>query len=632
MDMSPSSSSQYIRKFRYLLVGKEKEFIFLIFLFLFLSLLETVGIGLIGPFIGLAINPQAIHENTVLATLYQWGGFAAEREMILALGVAIVLILCSKAMLSFRIQTLIFQFGFGHQEVLRLRLISSYLRSPYIFHLTRNTANLVNMILTETGKFANQTLLPLLFLTSNSLVVLTLIVLLGITDSVATLAVFSGLGLASMILMQFRQQIASWGKEKAATELAIFKTVRHGLESFKDTRIIGCEDHFESQLALQAGRYRHIAASFCSFQSFPRYIVEILLVTFLISIVLFYLFSGYPAQKLTATLGIFGVASIRLIPASTAVMGALTTIKNNSYVVHDLYQDLKEVEAQTSFSAPLTTAPRKMTNARLANTPELSLANSGNRPIQFDREIELDRVTYQYPEASIPSLQDISFRIKKGESIAFIGRSGAGKTTLVDVILGLLTPQAGDIRIDGQSYSKNLRSWQQLIGYIPQSIFLMDDTIERNIAFGVADADIDDSQLQEAIRMAQLSELIDQLPKGLKTEVGERGVRLSGGQRQRIGIARALYHQREVLVLDEATAALDNETEYLVTEAIKSLGGVKTLIIIAHRLSTVEHCDRLYLMEKGRIIKSGLFHEVVTDNKYFAFSSDADSLESPSVV
>jgi ATP-binding cassette, subfamily B, bacterial PglK len=195
--------------------------------------------------------------------------------------------------------------------------------------------------------------------------------------------------------------------------------------------------------------------------------------------------------------------------------------------------------------------------------------------------------------------------------IALIGKSGAGKTTLVDVILGLLQPEKGDILADGESIYQNIRSWQDLVGYIPQSIFLVDDTVERNIAFGVPNSKIDSAKLERVIKVAQLGELVEQLPNGIKTQVGERGIRLSGGQRQRIGIARALYHEREILVLDEATAALDNETESLISEAINSLAGQKTLIIIAHRLSTVKNCDRIYLLEKGRIVNSGTYQEVV---------------------
>jgi ATP-binding cassette, subfamily B, bacterial PglK len=237
--------------------------------------------------------------------------------------------------------------------------------------------------------------------------------------------------------------------------------------------------------------------------------------------------------------------------------------------------------------------------------------------MQFRESIVLDQVNYAYPSTSEVVLKNLSLSIQKGQAIALIGRSGAGKTTLVDIILGLLTPTQGDIQVDGESIYNDLRAWQNSIGYIPQSIFLMDDTLARNIAFGVPDRLIDYGRLDQAIQAAQLTELVADLPEGMETVLGERGVRLSGGQRQRVGIARALYHEREILVLDEATAALDNETEKLVNDAIKSLSGTKTLIIIAHRLTTIEHCDRVYLLEKGRVVKSGSYAEVVTEDSLY---------------
>jgi ABC-type multidrug transport system fused ATPase/permease subunit len=233
----------------------------------------------------------------------------------------------------------------------------------------------------------------------------------------------------------------------------------------------------------------------------------------------------------------------------------------------------------------------------------------------FSYKLSLQNIIYQYPEVSTNAINNISFDIYKGQSIGLIGKSGSGKTTLVDIILGLLYPKSGDIQVDDVSIYQNLRAWQNLIGYIPQSIFLTDETIEKNIAFGVPDHLIDRTRLEKAIQSAQLEELMQQLPQGLKTEVGERGVRLSGGQRQRVGIARALYHERAILVLDEATSALDNETEKLVNESIKSLSGTKTMIIIAHRLSTIEHCDRLYLLGQGKILKSGTYQEVVVNQE-----------------
>jgi ATP-binding cassette, subfamily B, bacterial PglK len=231
--------------------------------------------------------------------------------------------------------------------------------------------------------------------------------------------------------------------------------------------------------------------------------------------------------------------------------------------------------------------------------------------MSFDKQIVLDRLTFAYPTTARKALDDISLTIHKGQSIGIIGKSGSGKTTLVDVILGLFEPQSGDIQVDGVSVYRDLRAWQNILGYVPQSIFLTDDTLERNIAFGVPDHLIDRDRLDKAIEMSQLQDVVAQLPDGLQTLVGERGVLLSGGQRQRVGIARVLYHQREILVFDEATAALDSETEHLVTEATKALSGSNTIIIIAHRLSTIEHCDCIYQIEQGKVVKSGSYQEVV---------------------
>ena len=277
----------------------------------------------------------------------------------------------------------------------------------------------------------------------------------------------------------------------------------------------------------------------------------------------------------------------------------LGVLRNNKPTLDRIYLDLKELETPESQQY---LGMSKKTNA--------------DKHTQiFADQIVIDKLNYSYPQSSTNSLIDVSLTIKKGESIALIGKSGAGKTTLVDIFLGLLIPQSGDIQVDGVSVYSDLRAWQNLIGYIPQSIFLMDDTIERNIAFGIPDENIDKQKLDNAIKSAQLAELIEQLPEGVQTFVGENGVRLSGGQRQRIGIARALYHESEILVLDEATSALDNETESLISEALKELGRTKTMIVIAHRLTTVEHCDRIYEMSNGKIVRCGSYQEIVIDGK-----------------
>jgi ABC-type multidrug transport system fused ATPase/permease subunit len=304
-------------------------------------------------------------------------------------------------------------------------------------------------------------------------------------------------------------------------------------------------------------------------------------------------------QNLTGVLGIFALASVRLLPAFGNLISGINVIRGNSYSLDRLFFDFKELEKEKLIS--------NFDSARVSH----KLLPKGQQTFQFSDRVILNSLTFQYPNTTRNILEDISLSIRKGESIGLIGKSGAGKTTLVDVILGLFIPQFGDIKVDGVSVYSDLRSWQNMLGYVPQSIFLIDDTLERNIAYGVADHLIDQNKLKKAIAMAQLGKVVEQLPDGVKTIIGERGVLLSGGQRQRVGIARVLYHEREILVFDEATAALDTETEHLITEATKALAGSKTIIIIAHRLSTIEHCDCIYQLEQGRILKSGSYQEVI---------------------
>jgi ABC-type multidrug transport system fused ATPase/permease subunit len=282
-------------------------------------------------------------------------------------------------------------------------------------------------------------------------------------------------------------------------------------------------------------------------------------------------------------------------------------MRSNTHALDKLYYEFKELEDLNDADERWLLRTTDTSNSRIKNT---NLSKKGI-DFSFDNEIRIENLTFQYLNAKDNALDGISLTINKGESIGLIGKSGSGKTTLVDVILGLYMPQVGDIKVDGTSVYRDLRTWQNMLGYVPQSIFLIDDTLERNIAFGVPDALIDQDRLEKAIAMAQLEEVVSNLPEGIKTVVGERGVLLSGGQRQRVGIARVLYHEREILVFDEATSALDSETELLVTEATKALSGQKTIIIIAHRLSTIEHCDRIYQLDRGKVIKSGSYKEVV---------------------
>jgi len=597
----------YLSKVLYVLTGSRKSLIFLLLIFIFTSILEAFGIGLVGPFISLASNPESIQSITVLDWAYRKSGFESSQQFIPIVGFIIIAVFCIQALLYFLAQTYIFRYT--HQQKSRLisRLLKAYLNAPYRFYLKQNTANIIKNIISETHLFANGCLLALLIFTTNAIVVVVLMGLMAYSNSLLLVIILVVLVPTFLLFTKFGHKFKRWGKIQSEAQREMIRTINHGLGGLKETRLIGCEIYFENQIDRQAQEYAMAATLSQASNILPNIFIKTSLIVFVVLFVsLFNIFFSESGEDLTAVMGVFAVASVRLIPASSQFIQAMAKMRTSSHALDMLYLDLKEIEKREIHnhldSLNNSTAKKSVT-----------LGNQNGKILSFANQIELIDVTYRYPGASEPSLDHISFKINKGESIALIGKSGAGKTTLVDVILGLLELESGDIQVDGVSIYDNLRSWQNFIGYIPQSIFLTDDTIERNIAFGVPDNQIDQGRLYRAIKAAQLEELVEELPDGIKTEVGERGVRLSGGQRQRIGIARAIYHEREILVLDEATAALDNETECRVTEAINSLAGTKTLIMIAHRLSTVENCDRVYVLEQGSVLKSGSYQEVVLD-------------------
>lgn len=597
---------KYISRFWYILPTKDSNIIRLLLLFLFTPILDTVGVGLIGPFTTVATNPDLMERSDWMASVYHTLGLTSKLHFILLLGVVIIATFYLKSLIYFHVQKYIYTYSYNQQTDLRLRLMRAYLNAPYDFHLRTNTAVIIQNIFNEANKFCNRAMLPILEALANLLIVLFLVLLLAITDPVATLTVSLLLFLAFAIYNKFRYRLAYLGQEASESQAEAIRVLNHAIGGFKDTRVIGCESYFENQMHRESQRYAVALTSFNVLQALPRMMLEAILITFLVGFTFACVMLSRSPQEFTATLSIFAMGSLRLMPSVNMFMSQIGALRNSTYTINKLYYDIKNLE-KIKPSNQLHLSPA---SSEINSSPD----KPHDLPVMhFRRQIVVKRLTYIYPGASEPAVQDVSLSIEKGQSIALIGKSGSGKTTLVDVLLGLLPPDSGDILVDDRSIYENLRDWQNMIGYVPQSIFLIDDTIERNIAFGVRDEWIDTEKVYQAIEAAQLSELINELPDGIKTVIGERGVRLSGGQRQRIGIARTLYHGREILVLDEATSALDSETEALVSDSIKSLIGSKTMIIIAHRLSTIEHCDRVYLLDKGKVLKTGTYREVVED-------------------
>ncbi|NMF60572.1 ABC transporter ATP-binding protein [Pseudanabaena yagii] len=592
---------KYLSQFLFVISTRKIDLLLIVFFFVVISLLDAIGIGLIGPFIGLAVKPETIERSAWLYSLYGYLNLKSINQFIALIGLAIIILFYFKSFLYYRIQNYVLKFCYTQQVWLRLRMLRTYLSLPYTFYLKTNSAHVIQNIGTESANFTYSIAVPLLNSIANAFVLAVILLLMAKTDLLATVSIFGILLVAIVPFHYFRHRVALWGKEGLEANTETIRVVNHAIGGLKTTKLIGCESFFENQLLAQANKYSKAASLFHSFQQLPRIVVEALLITFVVGFVSLSLVIAERSDSLVSVLGIFAIASVRIIPSASQLLTCMGVLRNNKPTLDRIYLDLKELETPESL--------KYLGMSRKVNSSKTTQVHP------FTDKIVIDELSYSYPGAARQSLKDVSLTIRKGESIALIGKSGAGKTTLSDIFLGLLIPESGDIQVDGESIYKDLRSWQNLIGYIPQSIFLMDDTIERNIAFGIPDEQIDKQKLDAAIKKSQLTELIEQLPEGVHTFVGENGVRLSGGQRQRIGIARALYYEREILVLDEATSALDNETESLISEALRELGRTKTMIVIAHRLTTVEHCDRVYEMSNGQIVRSGSYQEIVIEGQ-----------------
>ena len=587
----------------------------MLMIFLFSSILEVFGIGIIGPFISVATNPSEIYQYSALNWAYQNFGFVQEEPFIVTLGGVIFFVYCLKTLTVYLTQVTIIKFSDRQQKLLIMKLAKGYFEASYIYHSRKNSSAIIDFIIEIANRFTTTILMPILTTTSN-LIVSTFLFIFLLSTSPISVIIFLGVLLPIIYCINlFKPKVVEWGKRVRRSKEGIIRHVNHGFGGIKEVKVIGCEPYFEEKILEMTSLLEESHVKFSSFQIVPRYLMElvmVLCVVITISVSLVWTSDN----NLTSTLGVFALASIRLIPSVSNCLNGINKLRNSSYTISQICLELAELAKYSSATLSIhpSTADDLATQNRrkVLFNPSPMLGNNRFHSADNKRfnKISIEDISYSYEGSINYAIKNMSLDIFRGESIAFVGKSGSGKTTLADIILGLLTPQHGDIKLDGSSIYTDLNAWQNTVGYIPQSIFLMDDTIERNIAFGVPDHEIDIDKIYEAIDLAQLTEVIDNLPEGIKTGVGERGVLLSGGQRQRVGIARCLYHDREILVLDEATAALDNNTERLVTDAIRSLSGRKTLITIAHRLSTIEHCDRVYHLANGEIINAGKYADV----------------------
>ena len=543
------------------------------------SFLELLGVAVFQPFVNIIMMPDSIQENPYLARIYQMFGCSTTESFLTVVALGIIVIYVVKNVYLWVEQNLIMKFTYGMQQKLSTRLLTTYLSEPYTFHLNKNIAELQRSMQEDTGLFT-QVLMHTLQLVAEVVVCIVLgVYLFTVSNSITVVIV--GLLILCVVLFtkitkRFTEQL---GKEAQVYKGKLYQWVNQSLGGVKEVKVLNREEFFVSSYKKYYGLYIKGVRINRLLSITPKYMVEAVCMTgLLIAIIIKLNFGHGELENFIPQLATFAVAAFRLLPSVGRINEHVNNILYAVPSVDLIYGDLKGIEDYQE-----------------------SKGEEEGKEWSFEHGITAKHITYAYPNTDTNVLEDANCVIPKGKTVAFIGSSGAGKTTMADLILGLLAPQRGKILVDDIDVFKNLTMWHHQIGYIPQVIYLSDDTIRNNIAFGIHEDQIDEEAVRTALKKAQLAEFVDTLPDGLDTIVGDRGVRLSGGQRQRIGIARALYHDPEILVLDEATSALDNETETAVMEAIESLQGSKTMIIIAHRLTTIQNADIIYEVGDGKV-------------------------------
>lgn len=584
--------------------------------------LEAGGVGLIFPLFQLFSTPESMQSNQWISAFRAFLGNPAYDTFVAIVCVSIFLYFLFKSAVVFAATYLQNKFIWNHRHKMAVRLMEYYLMLPYSVHIRRNSAVFARNMLLSVDSFFCGTIMPAVTLAAEIMVAAFVVAVLFIAEPLAALSIGILLGVSMMLLIKsMRRSLLRLGNEANSVYRAVLSALNHTFGPIKEIKVLRRERYFIDQYRRLDERTSFINLVNAVLRDAPRPILEVLAVGSLIGIALSVVEQGKPIAEAIPILGIFGTAAFRLMPAANRIANLINTMTFNRAGALQIQSDLRDYD--------------RIRAGRHARP---------SKPSEFSHSITFDAVSYVYqssaPETEStelePAIQSISFTVLKGQSVALVGRSGAGKSTLANLLLGLLKPDSGRILVDGREISANDTSWMSRVGFVPQDTFIMDSSVRNNIAFGIPDDEIDPARVREAVTLAQLDQLVASLPEGLETLVGERGIRLSGGERQRLAIARALYCRPDVLVLDEATSSLDGETESEITEAINLLRDGKTLLIIAHRLSTVRNCDCVYWMESGRIVDSGSFGELYKKNADFrtmvGYMNVSESLPSESGI
>lgn len=589
-----------LKKLNTLLTRRARfSFAGLFFLMLIGTALELVGVGAIPAFLATMVTPNRILDVPVVGSIFNHFDIQGEQQLLVYAGLGLLVIYIIKnAYLGF-LNYFKSKFIRDQKIALARRMFTAYMRAPYAFHLNRNTAELLRNANLEVRIIGNEVLRPLLQLILSGVTASAITVLLIVIEPVISLVVVGVLGIASLIFMQAtRKKMEVMGEEEQRQRKASYKVMHEGFGSLKAVKVLNKEGSFIRKFMESFRKANHAQHLQEIIGSWTRPFMEVMAISGLLIVVFFIIYLGEDVSTLIPTLGLFGVAILKLQTQISAAVSSYNSLKYSNHAVDPVFDDL-------SLLGPKLEAGKSAEN------------ECPDTPLQFNSELRIESLYFRYQNSETDVLKNINMTIPSGSSIGLVGKTGAGKSTLVDILLGLLEPTSGQIRVDSTPVFDQLAQWQLNIGYIPQDIYLLDDTIKHNIALGLNDNEIDEQRMKQAITIAQIQDLIESLPDGWDTTVGERGVRLSGGQLQRVGMARALYTDPDVLVMDEATSSLDSSTEQSVMQALDRARQGRTFIMIAHRMSTVKKCDVIYMLEEGELIASGTYNELLENSSEF---------------
>jgi ABC-type multidrug transport system fused ATPase/permease subunit len=582
------------RKLLQLMTRRERRSFFLLLgLIIVMGLVETVGVASVVPFMLVLADPTAIERHAILGEVYQRLGFTDPRAFMTFLGFGVFGIVVGGLLFKALTFYAVYRFAMMRSYSLSNRMLRGYLFQPYTWFLNRHSADIGANVLGDVAKVTTKSLVPAMKVLTYSIVVLGLVLLLVAVRPLVALVAAAVLGGSYMLVyLWVRNYLTRLGVERHRANVQRFQIAGEALGGIKDVKLLGLENAFLRRFQGPARQVAATDAASTIVSEMPHYLLEAVAFGTMLAFVLFLLVTGSGSlASIVPILAVYAFAAVRIFPALQRVYNSIAHMRFAQPTLDHLHRDMQAAEA----------------NARALPPDDRKTV------VRLLERLTLDDIHYAYPMADREALRGLSLEIPARSTVGIVGGTGAGKTTAVDIVLGLLAPQSGTLSIDGVPVTAaNLRAWQRSIGYVPQQIFLADDTVAANIAFGYDAADIDQAAVERAARTAELHDFVmRELPEGYATKVGERGVRLSGGQRQ------PLYHDPDVLILDEATSALDNLTERAVMDAVHNLGHAKTIVMIAHRLSTVRECDTIFMLEGGRVIAAGSYDALLETNRQF---------------